>query len=151
MIEASCGVMGGCSSLYVTTFPSLVAICIVVVDMFLICHVVSQDYAAQGTCDFLGRSPSIQVIILPSLVGLWWWKYNSCSLIRDLQPVTYIEKSTFFDIFPSLLQSVEMGLKITPKSCCKQITGSCHWRGSGGLNRVTFSFSEKKALINRVL
>ena len=32
--------------------------------MILVCHVI------EGTCDVMGRSPSIQVTILPSLVSI---------------------------------------------------------------------------------
>ena len=40
MIEGSCNSMSGNSSLHVTTLPSLVAINIVIVEVFLLCHVI---------------------------------------------------------------------------------------------------------------
>ena len=44
MIEELCDFTSGSSYLYVSTLPSLVIWGIVVVDMFLICHVILQDH-----------------------------------------------------------------------------------------------------------
>ena len=48
--------MEGSSSLNVTTLPGLLAIGIVVVEMFLIYHVASQDHMFWGLCNFVGGS-----------------------------------------------------------------------------------------------
>ena len=36
--------------------------------MVLACHMISQDHLIKASCDFISRSPSRQVIVLPSLV-----------------------------------------------------------------------------------
>ena len=38
--------------------------------MILDCHVISKYYVIEGSCNFIGRSPSKLVIILPSLVAI---------------------------------------------------------------------------------
>ena len=48
--------------------PSFVDIGIVVVEMFLACHVISQDHVIKRSSNIIGRSPSKLVTILPSLV-----------------------------------------------------------------------------------
>ena len=40
----------------VTTLPILVAMAVVIVDKFLICHVNLQNHRMNGSCDFVGRS-----------------------------------------------------------------------------------------------
>ena len=54
------------------SLPRLVAIGTVVVEIewFLVDHVILQDLMIKGSCDFSDRSPSKQIIILPSLVTL---------------------------------------------------------------------------------
>ena len=49
--------------------------------VFLICHMISQDYMIEGSCNFIskiGKSSLMQVTILPSLVrkALWQWNNN---------------------------------------------------------------------------
>ena len=60
--------MGGSSSLYVITLLILLAIGIVVVEMFLICHMISQDHVIKGSCDIMGGTLSRQVFNLSILV-----------------------------------------------------------------------------------
>ena len=50
----------------------MVAIGTVVVEIewFLVDHVILQDLMIKGSCDFNDRSPSKQIIILPSLVTI---------------------------------------------------------------------------------
>ena len=50
MIEVSCNIMSGNSS--VTTLPSLVAIGVVVVKMFLFCYVTKQDHVIKESGDY---------------------------------------------------------------------------------------------------
>ena len=38
--------------------------------MILGCNVISQDHMNDGSCSFMGRSPSRQVTVLPSLVAI---------------------------------------------------------------------------------
>ena len=38
--------------------------------MVLVCHMISQDRVNKESCDFIGRSPSRKVIILPGLVSM---------------------------------------------------------------------------------
>ena len=57
MIKGSCDFMEGISSLYVTTLPSLVVRCRVVVEItFSNVHVTSCDHVFKGLCDFMGVS-----------------------------------------------------------------------------------------------
>ena len=44
VIEGSCNFMNGSSSMYVTILPSLLAIGIVVLEIFLVCHVVYNHF-----------------------------------------------------------------------------------------------------------
>ena len=44
LIERACEFMGGNSLCYVTTLISLVTIGIVMVEMFLICHIISLEH-----------------------------------------------------------------------------------------------------------
>ena len=46
----------------------LVVIGTLVVEMFSVRHVISQDHKFKATCDFIGGSPTRQVTTLPSLV-----------------------------------------------------------------------------------
>ena len=46
--------MGRSLSRWVTILPSLVAKSTVVVEMFLVRHVISQDHVIKGSCDFMG-------------------------------------------------------------------------------------------------
>ena len=46
------------------------------------CHVALQDHVLKGLNDFMVRSPSRYVTILPSLVAMW--RYNGFSLSPDL-------------------------------------------------------------------
>ena len=68
IISGSRGFMGGSSSLYVITLLILLAIGIVVVEMFLICHMISQDHVIKGSCDIMGGTLSRQVFNLSILV-----------------------------------------------------------------------------------
>ena len=47
---------------------------------------------------------------------------------------------------PSPLRSMLMGLQITPRLCCRQITDPQHWfrGGEEGLNEAIFKFFERK-------
>ena len=47
--------MEGNFSLYISTLPNLVATGIVLVDMILVCHVISQDHVIIKPCDSLGN------------------------------------------------------------------------------------------------
>ena len=47
--------MEGSFSLYISTLPNLVAAGIVLVDMILVCHVISQDRVIIKPCDSLGN------------------------------------------------------------------------------------------------
>ena len=38
--------------------------------MFLVCRVIFRDHVIKVSCNFIGRSPSRYVIILPSLVAI---------------------------------------------------------------------------------
>ena len=38
--------------------------------MVLVCHLILQNHAIKVSCDFIGRSPSREVIILPSLLTI---------------------------------------------------------------------------------
>ena len=38
--------------------------------MILVCHVILQDHVIERSCDFMDRSPSRKVTILPSLVAI---------------------------------------------------------------------------------
>ena len=38
--------------------------------MFLVSHLISQDHAIQGSCDFILGSPSLLVTNLPNLVAM---------------------------------------------------------------------------------
>ena len=49
---------------------SLVAKGTVVDIETLVCYVILQDHMIKGLCDLIGRSPSRQVIILPSLMAI---------------------------------------------------------------------------------
>ena len=42
---------------YATTLMSLVTISIVMVEMFLICHMASREHMFEGLCEFMGGSP----------------------------------------------------------------------------------------------
>ena len=48
--------MSGSSSLNITTLSSFAATCNVAVEMFLICHLISQDPEINWLCDFMGRN-----------------------------------------------------------------------------------------------
>ena len=54
------------------SLPRLVAIGTVVVEIewSLVNHVILQDLMIKASCDFSDRSPSKQIIILPSLVTI---------------------------------------------------------------------------------
>ena len=52
----------------VTILPRLVATDTAVLDMPLVCQVISQDHVIEGSSHFIVRTPSRQVIILQSLV-----------------------------------------------------------------------------------
>ena len=49
--------------------------------MILVCHAISQDHMMKGLCDFIGKSPSTEIIILPNLLVIgtflvdikWFW------------------------------------------------------------------------------
>ena len=56
VIKGSCDFMEGSSSLYVTTMLCLVAINIVVVEIFSIYNVTSRDHVFKGSCDYMDRS-----------------------------------------------------------------------------------------------
>ena len=49
--EGSSNFMAGSSSWYVATLPTLVAIGIAVVEMFLVCHMIKQDHVIKGSGD----------------------------------------------------------------------------------------------------
>ena len=69
VIEGPCNFMGGSSSLYIPTLPSLVAIDIaVVILMILVYHVISQDNVIIWSCDLMGRRRSRWVTILTIFV-----------------------------------------------------------------------------------
>ena len=53
-------------------------------NMFLVCHVILQGYVIKGSCDFMGRNPSRQVIILPSLVAIDTLVVETCFLVFHL-------------------------------------------------------------------
>ena len=38
--------------------------------MLLVSHVISQDHRIKASCNFMGKSPSRKVIILPNLVAI---------------------------------------------------------------------------------
>ena len=38
--------------------------------MVLVCHLISQNHVIKVSCDLIGRSPSREVIILPSLLTI---------------------------------------------------------------------------------
>ena len=40
------------------------------VEIYLICHVTSQDYVTEGSCDIMGGNPSWSVTTLPTLVAI---------------------------------------------------------------------------------
>ena len=66
VIEESSNFMGGRSSRYVTNLPRLLTIGTVVVGMFLVSQVISQNYAVEESCDFINssqssKSPTFQV------------------------------------------------------------------------------------------
>ena len=58
--------MSGNSSWYVTTLPSLVAIGIAAVEMFLVCRVTNQDHMIKGIGDYDAMTPSRYVTALPN-------------------------------------------------------------------------------------
>ena len=72
MINEPCDFMGGSSSLYIPILPSLVAISIVDVDIFiiLVCHVISQYRVIIWPRDFMGRSHLRKVTIPPIFVAI---------------------------------------------------------------------------------
>ena len=49
--------------------PSLVAIGIVLVEMFLLCHVIKQEYVIKGSYDFMSKNLSREITAIPSLVA----------------------------------------------------------------------------------
>ena len=49
VIEGSRNFIDGSSSMYVTNLPNLVATGIVIVEMFLVCHVILTDYVIKGS------------------------------------------------------------------------------------------------------
>ena len=61
--------MGGRSSIYVTTLQSLVAVGTVDI-MILVWHMISKGHVIKGSCEFVERSPSRYVAILPILVAI---------------------------------------------------------------------------------
>ena len=79
MIEGLCDFMNWSYSWYVTTLPSSLPLLIVVVVMFLVCHVISQDHVRKGPFAYIDRSPSIK-----SATCHVWWRFNGFSLSRDL-------------------------------------------------------------------
>ena len=56
--EGSSNFMAGSSSWYVATLPSLVAIGIAVVGMFLVCHMIKQDHVIKGSGNYSDTAPS---------------------------------------------------------------------------------------------
>ena len=60
--------MVGSSSGYVTTMISFVTIGIVIVGMFLICHVTSSDHIFERLCEFMVEAPHGK-----SSPYLVWW------------------------------------------------------------------------------
>ena len=53
-------------------------------NMFLVYHVILQGYVIKESCDFMGRNPSRQVIILPSLVAIDTLVVETCFLVFHL-------------------------------------------------------------------
>ena len=51
LIEESSNFMSGSSLWYVTTLPRLMAVGILVVEMFLVCHMIKQDHVIKGSGD----------------------------------------------------------------------------------------------------
>lgn len=50
--------MAESSSLYAITLPNLVAVWHASEDVFLMCHIISQNHMIQGSCNFMGGTPS---------------------------------------------------------------------------------------------
>ena len=51
--------MAGSSSLHAITLPNLAAVWHhASEDVFLICHIISQNHMIQASCDFMGGTPS---------------------------------------------------------------------------------------------
>ena len=59
-------------SWYVTTFPSLLAIGIVVVEIFLVCHAIKQDHVIKRAGDYSDNLPSL-VVIGNVVVEIQWF------------------------------------------------------------------------------
>ena len=57
LIKGPCNLMEGRSSLYIPTLSSLVAMSIVVVDMILVCHMISHNPLIMWSCEFTGGTP----------------------------------------------------------------------------------------------
>ena len=58
VIKGSSNFMGGSSLWYITTLASLVAIGIVLIEMFLVCYVIKQDHVIKGSGGYNNKSPS---------------------------------------------------------------------------------------------
>ena len=58
LTEGPSDFMNWSSSWYVTTLTSLLAIVIVVVQIFLACHVIKQDHMIKGSGDYNNKSSS---------------------------------------------------------------------------------------------
>ena len=58
VIEGSSNFMSWSFSLCITTLLSLVVIGIVIVEIFLVCHLIKQDHVMKGSCDFMDGSLS---------------------------------------------------------------------------------------------
>ena len=57
VIKGSSNFMGGSSLWYITTLASLVAIGIVLIEMFLVCYVIKQDHVIKGQVAITIRAP----------------------------------------------------------------------------------------------
>ena len=66
--------MGVSSLRYVTTLIGLVTINIVIVEMFLICHVTSREHMSKGLCEVMGGSPPVS-----HYLGLFGGHWSSAS------------------------------------------------------------------------
>ena len=66
---------------------------------------------------------------------------SSCNHSQNI-----LRQPLFAKAFPFPLQSMLMGLQITPRLCCRQITDPQHWfRGGGGdINGAIFKFFQRK-------
>ena len=57
LITGPCNLMVGRSSLYIPTLSSLVAMSIAVVDMILVCHMISHKPLIMWSREFMGGTP----------------------------------------------------------------------------------------------